>query len=159
MRSASWRGLNRCNRRRWWWVAARISTGLAVSRIASKWSHWEHWSRIGVKDGVAARQVLSRLLNVLFVERLQLAVGILRRHLLERWAQSDVFISILALRTGLHELRNSACVPAIVEIGVPAVSSVVTHSEDERVWLHTVSERIDIELVLDEDVWESGWVR
>lgn len=41
---------------------------------------------------------------------------------------------------------------------MPAKPGVVAHSQDKRIRLHLVDNAVDVEGVLDENVWETGWV-
>ncbi|KXT08930.1 hypothetical protein AC579_9355 [Pseudocercospora musae] len=79
----------------------------------------------------------------------------------------DIFgaglVELIGLQPGrrarLHELWDRTRLPAIEEIRVPAVSSWVALSKHERIWLHLVLDLVQVELVLNENVWKADRVR
>lgn len=61
-------------------------------------------------------------------------------------------------RARVDQSRDCTLSPTIEEVCVPSITSIVTLSEDKRIWLDLVPNLVDVEGVFNEDVWESSRV-
>lgn len=112
---------------------------------------------VGRNDGVAAREVLARSVDLFLKCSLLPALGG-GRACLKAWACPDVVVAPLALRTSLKQLWQSTLFPAVEKISVIAATSSVTIGKDESARLDLIHNGVEIVLILREDVRNADWV-
>jgi len=141
-----------------WSISSVGSASLGARRSAfSNGCDLELWCWVGGDDGVAAWKVLAWGINLLVESLLLVALGSSRAGL-EAWASSNVVVAPLALRAGGEELRESARLPSVEEVGVVSASGSITVGEDKSAWLDLVNDRVEVVLVLREDVRDTDGV-